>query len=212
MFINKADVLLIDHVPRELSPNSSYTRIASVPRMHPSHIHNNMASTMSTILTMFSKVVAFFTWEKSPSSTFRITALVAPTTSQQYRSDSNFSHADLLGIEERITFDVDCDKVPEQLRCSCLASGNECTAKHLEVHYVMEWAAGSIMENEEVEIGGEIVRREKRGRPKIWEGWCKNGGLVYLGPTERMRCIEGYYEYLREQMRADGIKRTNSCE
>jgi hypothetical protein len=76
----------------------------------------------------------------------------------------------------------------------------------------MEWAAGSIMENEEVEIGGEIVKREKRGRPRIWEGWCKDDGMVYLGPTERLRCIEGYDEYLREQAKEDIFKRTNSCK
>jgi hypothetical protein len=69
-------------------------------------------------------------------------------------------------------------------RCSCLASGRECKAEYLKEHYVMEWAAGSIMENEEVEIGGEIVRREKRGRPKIWEGWCKDGGM-YISARPR---------------------------
>jgi hypothetical protein len=162
--------------------------------------------------TIFRKVVTFFTWEKPPPPTFRITALVAPATSQQYRSDSSFSHADLLGIDETITFDVDCHKIPENIRCSCLASGNKCIAEYLEEHYVMEWAAGSIMENEEVEIGGVIVRREKRGRPRIWEGWCKDGGMVYLGPTERMRCIEGYDEYLREQAKSDGVRRVNSCK
>jgi hypothetical protein len=176
---------------------------------HPSHINNNTTSTMSTLFGRFASV---FTWEKPPSPTFRITALVAPTTSEQYRSDSSFSHADLLFIRETITFDVDCDKIPEQIRCSCLASGNECTAKYQEEHWVVEWAAGSIMENEEVEIGGEIIRREKRGRPKIWEGWCKDGGMVYLGPTERIRCVEGYDEYLRKQAKEDGIRRINSSK
>jgi len=76
----------------------------------------------------------------------------------------------------------------------------------------MNWKhAGGIMEYEEVEIGEEIVRREKMGRPKIWEGWCKDGGMVYLGPTERLRCIEGYDEYLREQAKEEGLRRTNSC-
>lgn len=162
--------------------------------------------------SIFSKIFAFFSWQKPPPPTFRITALVAPATSEQYRSNSSFSHADLLGIEETITFDVDCDVIPEQIRCSCLTSGKECTEKYLEEHYVMEWAAGSIMEYEEVEIRGEVVRREKRGRPRIWEGWCKDGGMVYLGPTERMRCIEGYDEHLREQAKIDGARRTNSCE
>jgi hypothetical protein len=151
-----------------------------------------MAFIMSAV---FRKLIAFFSWKKP---TFRITALVAPAT-KEYFSDSSFSHADLFGINETITFDVDCDVIPEAIRCSCLASGNECTANYLEEHYVIEWAAGSIMENEKVGIGGEVVRREKRGRSRIWEGWCKNGGMVYLGPTERMRCIEGYDKYLEEE-------------
>jgi hypothetical protein len=152
--------------------------------------------------SIFSKIFAFFSWQKPPPPTFRITALVAPTTSEQYRSNSSFSHADLLGIEETITFDVDCDVIPEQIRCSCLTSGNECTAKYLEEHYVIEWLL----------VVSWSMRREKRGRPRIWEGWCKGGGMVYLGLTERMRCIEGYDEHLREQAKIDGARRTNSCE
>ncbi|KAI4632796.1 hypothetical protein J4E80_000154 [Alternaria sp. BMP 0032] len=134
---------------------------------------------------IFSKLMAYFrpTPEKP---TFRITALVAPATSQQYFSDSSFSHADLI------------------------ASGRECKAEYLKEHYVIEWAAGSIMENEEVEIGGETVRREKRGRPKIWEGWCKDGGMVYLSPTERLRCIEGYDKHVREERESDRLKKANS--
>jgi hypothetical protein len=54
------------------------------------------------------------------------------------------------------------------------------------------------------------VRREKRGRPKIWEGWCKDGGMVYLSPTERMRCIEGYEEHVREEAESDQLRKTNS--
>jgi hypothetical protein len=163
-----------------------------------------MASIMSAV---FSKLIAFLSWKKH---TFRITALVAPATIQEYFSDSSFSHADLFGINETITFDVDCDIIPEAIRCSCLASGNECTANYLEEHYVIEWAAGSIMENEKVEIGGEILRREKRGRPRIWKGWCKNGGMVYLGPTERMRCIEGYDKYLEEEMKGGMLRKANT--
>ncbi|KAI4643692.1 hypothetical protein J4E93_006704 [Alternaria ventricosa] len=136
---------------------------------------------------IFSKLTAYFTPEKPK---FRITALVAPATSQQYFSDSSFSHADLIGINETIT--------------------RECKAEYLKEHYVIEWAAGSIMENEEVDIGGETVRREKRGRPKIWQGWCKDGGMVYLSPTERLRCIEGYDEHVREERESDRLKKANS--
>ncbi|KAI4944474.1 hypothetical protein J4E86_009533 [Alternaria arbusti] len=158
---------------------------------------------------IFSTLMAYF--RPTPENpTFRITALVAPATSQQYFSDSSFSHADLIGINETITFDVDCDAIPKSIRCSCLASGRECKAEYLREHYVIEWAVGSIMENEEVDIGGEIVRREKRGRPKIWEGWCKDGGMVYLSPTERLRCIEGYDEHVREERESDRLKKANS--
>ncbi|KAI4667863.1 uncharacterized protein J4E78_001682 [Alternaria triticimaculans] len=134
---------------------------------------------------VFSKLMAYLS-PTPEKPTFRITALVAPATSQQYFSDSSFSHADLI------------------------ASGCECKAVYLKEHYVIEWAAGSIMENEEVEIGGETVRREKRGRPKIWEGWCKDGGMVYLSPTERLRCIEGYDEHVRAERESDRLKKANS--
>ncbi|KAH6872159.1 hypothetical protein BKA58DRAFT_139862 [Alternaria rosae] len=156
---------------------------------------------------IFSKLMAYFTPE---NPTFRITTLVAPATSQQYFSEYSFSHADLIGINETITFDVDCDKIPKAIRCSCLDSGRECKAEYLKEHYVVEWAAGSIMGNEEVEIGGETVRREKRGRPKIWQGWCKDGEMVYLSPTERLRCIEGYDEHVRGEMGGDRLKKANS--
>ncbi|KAI4618109.1 uncharacterized protein J4E87_008119 [Alternaria ethzedia] len=146
--------------------------------------------------SIFSKLMVYFS-PTPEKPTFRITALVAPATSQQYFSDSSFSHADLIGINETITFDVD-------------SSGRECKAEYLKEHYVIEWAAGSIMENEEVEVGGQIVRREKRGRPKIWEGWCKDGGMVYLSPTERLRCIEGYDEHVREERECDRLKKANS--
>ncbi|KAI4681174.1 uncharacterized protein J4E88_005681 [Alternaria novae-zelandiae] len=111
------------------------------------HIPPNMSG-------IFSKLMAHFS-PTPEKPTFRITALVAPATSQQYFSDSSFSHADLIGINETITFDVDCDAIPKSIRCSCLASGRECKAEYLKEHYVIEWTAGSILENEEVEIGGE---------------------------------------------------------
>jgi hypothetical protein len=51
----------------------------------------------------------------SLQSTFGITALVAPTTTETNVKYWPFGAIKLLGITETITFDIDADKLPESV-------------------------------------------------------------------------------------------------
>jgi hypothetical protein len=102
-----------------------------------------------------------------------------------------------LGITETITFDIDADKLPESVRCSCLAAGLTCTAEKSKPHNLIEWMPGSVLDTGEgSEVGDAEVEKEKR--PRIYKRWCKNNERIDISETERLRCIEGLEEHVAE--------------
>jgi hypothetical protein len=133
----------------------------------------------------------------SPQSTFGITALVAPTTTETNVKYWSFGATELLGITETITLDIDAYKLPESVRCSCLATGLTCTAEKSKPHYLMEWMPGSVLATREGSEGGD-AEVEKEGRPRIYKGWCKNSERIDISETERLCCIEGLEEHVAE--------------
>ncbi|KAF1935447.1 hypothetical protein EJ02DRAFT_306332, partial [Clathrospora elynae] len=116
-----------------------------------------------------------------PEATFRIKALVAPTTLELSSGLSKIQRNDLNHINETVTFDIVAMLLPQEMRCDCLQTGTTCTAQIANEHYVVEWKAGSVLAKKEIAAG---IWEKKRGTSCEYEGWCKSGVRKDISGTE----------------------------
>ena len=66
-----------------------------------------------------------------------LTALVAPVSMTRLPT---FGADQILNLKEEATFHVEADKIPDEIRCSCLRGGRFCL---LAEHYVVEYGPDS---------------------------------------------------------------------
>ncbi|KAJ4991785.1 hypothetical protein SVAN01_02635 [Stagonosporopsis vannaccii] len=111
---------------------------------------------------------------------FTLTALVAPVSMTSFP----ISHAyELHTLEERIFFHIDADKVPEEVRCSCLRSGRYCLQAE---HRLLDFGPDSPFW-----LGED-------GKPRFgslvhYKGAKKGGKSVIIGDCEeRICCVAGF--------------------
>ncbi|KAH7066734.1 hypothetical protein BKA63DRAFT_495636 [Paraphoma chrysanthemicola] len=121
----------------------------------------------------------------TPSDHFSITAVVAPTRGELESTLPFFDQGHMKLPHERVTFDIEMNKIPPELRCSCLASGGtKCLQEPGHEHWVVEWETGSVLETNEDKTGKKI------GKSMSYEDEHKGGKKVRISPSERVCCID----------------------
>jgi hypothetical protein len=120
----------------------------------------------------------------TPADHFSITAVVAPTREELSAQKLTIFDEGLLKVHHNlITFDIEKEKVPLEIRCGCLEKGVKCLQTSGSEHWVVEWDTGSDLEMNKAGTAKRI------GRPTKYEGVCKSDKKVRISPTETICCI-----------------------
>ncbi|KAI1671232.1 hypothetical protein L13192_04589 [Pyrenophora tritici-repentis] len=145
------------------------------------------------------RLSSFTLTPEAPQRTFRITALVAPTSKESPTPNLTFKKPPFLGtIRETVTFDIEHDKLPPSFRCSCLGNGNICKAPWFQEHYVVDWAAGSTLAKKEQIVHGIKMVAVKKGTLRQYVGWCAGGVGLEISETETLYSIDGIWEKIQK--------------
>lgn len=125
---------------------------------------------------------------KIPSSnTFTLTALVAPVSMTSFPT---FRVDELHTLKQDVTFHVDANLIPADIRCSCLQGGRFCfTASH----WLLEYDRGS-----EFCLGED--GQPQKGSLIRYTGTKKgHRSVVINNHGERICCVEGLMKHASEQ-------------
>lgn len=104
-----------------------------------------------------------------------LTALVAPVS---MTSSPTFRAGELHTLQESTCFHIEAEKIPRDVRCSCLSGGRFCLTAD---HWVLEYDPDSSywLGEDELPRVGNMIR---------YTGFKKGGRSVVIG--ERICCVE----------------------
>lgn len=115
----------------------------------------------------------------APTEDFILTALVAPVSMTCFPT---FEADELHKLQETVCFHIETNKIPEDIRCSCLHGGRFClTADHWVLEY--DHCSPFWVGEDGLPRVGALVR---------YTGMKKGGRSVVIGDFgERVCCVEG---------------------
>lgn len=103
-----------------------------------------------------------------------------------------------FNVLDRVIFDIEQHKIPEQMRCSCFLSGATSCTDEDNVHYVITWTLGSVF--------GHAGLRETPGK---YEGEKKGGMSKMITDHDTLTCIEGVPWKSTDEMNKDEVDKIN---
>lgn len=113
------------------------------------------------------------------SDTFTLTAKLAPVSMTGFPT---FRENELHTLTKSDTFHIDADKVPADIRCSCLAGGRFCLSG---THWLLEYDVDS-------EYWLDEFGQPKTGALTRYTGKKKGNCSVVIGDGKRICCVEGF--------------------
>ncbi len=117
---------------------------------------------------------------------FTLTALVALVSMTGFPT---FRADEFHTLEESVCFHIEADKIPHDVRCTCLQRGRFCLNAE---HWLLEFGPGSLFWLDEYgkPRSGSLIR---------YTGLKKGGRSVTVGDfQERICCVEGFGEAGRD--------------
>lgn len=119
----------------------------------------------------------------------RIQALLAPTSTSWLMTDFESFGPKHFSDLDSATFIIKADRLPQAMRCSCLAESRKCERAVGDQHYVVEWKVGSKYHLEPNENGEMVVGK---GLPIKYKGYRKGGDGAIMTLCDKLVCIEGW--------------------
>jgi hypothetical protein len=122
-----------------------------------------------------------------PSNTFTLTALLAPVSMTGFPT---FRADELHTLKESVTFHINAERIPADIRCSCLESGRFCLSG---THWLLEYDTKS-------EFWLDEYGQPKAGSLARYTGKKKGHRSVVINDDgERICCVEGLMKPMEEK-------------